>query len=146
MASNARLFGTVADKNYLGFWANETLNARGVAEFLDLDKRDVAKVADVAPASVRYDDKIPKDVLERLQEIANICELVAQHFNGDIRKTALWFKTKNPLFGNIAPRDMIRYGRYERLQRFIMEAIAENAAARSSAPCEDIEAAPAAAC
>ena len=140
MASNARLFGTVADKNYLGFWANETLNARGVAEFLDLDKRDVAKVADVAPASVRYDEKIPKDVLERLQEIANICELVAQHFNGDIRKTALWFKTKNPLFGNIAPRDMIRYGRYERLQRYIMEA-----AARSSAPGEDVEAATAAA-
>jgi hypothetical protein len=128
VAINAGLFGTVADKNYLGFWANETLNARGVAEFLDLDKRDVAKVADVAPASVRYDDKIPRNVLERLQEIANICELVAQHFNGDIRKTALWFKTKNPLFGNIAPRDMIRYGRYERLRRFIMEAIADNAA------------------
>lgn len=128
MARNAELFGTVADKNYLGFWANETLNARGVADFLDLNKRDVAKVADVAPASVRYDEKIPRDVLERLQEIANVCELVAQHFNGDIRKTALWFKTKNPLFGNIAPRDMIRYGRYERLRRFIMEAISENAA------------------
>ncbi len=129
MAISARLFGTVANKNYLGFWANETLNARGVAEFLNLDKRDVAKVAEVAPASVRYDEKIPKDVLERLQEIANICELVAQHFDGDVRKTALWFKTKNPLFGNIAPRDMIRYGRYERLRRFIMEAIEDNGAA-----------------
>ncbi|HEX3915253.1 MAG TPA: hypothetical protein VHW71_17275 [Steroidobacteraceae bacterium] len=128
MVRNAGLFGTVADKNYLGFWANETLNARGVAEFLDLNKRDVAKVAEVAPASVRYDEKIPKDVLDRLQEIANICELVAQHFGGDVRKTALWFKTKNPLFGNIAPRDMIRYGRYERLRRFIMEALAEDAA------------------
>lgn len=131
MARNAELFGTVADKNYLGFWANETLNAREVADFLDLNKRDIAKVAEVAPASVRYDEKIPKDVLERLQEIANICELVAQHFSGDIRKTALWFKTKNPLFGNIAPRDMIRYGRYERLRRFIMEAISENATVAS---------------
>jgi hypothetical protein len=128
VARNAELFGTVADRNYLGFWANETLKARAVAEFLDLNKRDVAKVAEVAPASVRYDEKIPKDVLERLQEIANICELVAQHFGGDVRKTALWFKTQNPLFGNISPRDMIRYGRYERLRRFIMEAIAENAA------------------
>lgn len=140
VALNAGLFGTVADKNYLGFWANETLNARGVAEFLDLNKRDVAKVAEVAPASVRYDEKIPKDVHERLQEIANVCELVAQHFGGDVRKTALWFKTKNPLFGNIAPRDMIRFGRYERLRRFIMEAIAENAAVRSQSDPEHVEA------
>lgn len=140
MARNAGLFGTVADKNYLGFWANETLNARGVAEFLDLDKRDVAKVANVAPASVRFDDKIPKSVLERLQEIANICELVAQYFQGDIRKTALWFKTNNPLFGNIAPRDMIRYGRYERLRRFVMEAIADNAAAASRTDPAHVEA------
>lgn len=145
MARNAGLFGTVADKNYLGFGANETLNARGVAEFLDLNKRDVAKVADVAPASVRYDEKIPKDVLERLQEIANICELVAQHFGGDSRKTALWFKTKNPLFGNIAPRDMIRYGRYERVRRFIMEAISENTAARSRPVPAHVEATPTAA-
>ena len=128
MAGNSALFRTVADKNYLGFWANATLNARSVADFLDLNKRDIAKVAEVAPASVRYDEKIPKDVLDRLQEIANVCELVAQHFAGDARKTALWFKTKNPLFGNISPRDMIRYGRYERLRRFITEAIAENAA------------------
>lgn len=128
IVANAGLFGTVADKNYLGFWANETLKAREVVDFLDFNKRDVAKVADVAPASVRFDEKIPKGVLERLQEIANICELVAQHFRGDIRKTALWFKTKNPLFGNISPRDMIRYGRYERLRRFIMDAMAENAA------------------
>jgi len=145
VARNAELFGTVADKNYLGFWANETLNARGVAEFLDLNKRDVAKVAEVALASVRYDEKIPKDVLDRLQEIANICELVAQYFNGDIRKTALWFKTKNPLFGNIAPRDMIRFGRYERLRRFIMEAIAENAAVPSRAGLAHVEATPTAA-
>ena len=142
MARSAGLFGTVADKNYLGFWANETLNARGVAEFLDLNKRDVAKVAEVAPASVRYDEKIPKDVFDRLQEIANICELVAQHFGGDVRKTALWFKTKNPFFGNIAPRDMIRYGRYERLRRFIMEAIAENAAVPSQSDLAHVEAAP----
>jgi hypothetical protein len=90
--------------------------------------------------SVRYDEKIPKDVFDRLQEIANICELVAQHFSGDVRKTALWFKTKNPLFGNIAPRDMIRYGRYERLRRFITEAIAENAAAPSRSDPAHVEA------
>jgi len=67
-------------------------------------------------ASVRFDQKIPKEVLDRLKEIANICGLVAQFFGGDIAKTALWFKTVNPLLGNISPRDMIRYGRYEKLR------------------------------
>jgi len=129
MAKTAALFRTVAEKDYLGFWANETLNAREVARFLDLDKHDVAKVAHVAPASVRFDEKIPKEVLDRLQEIANICALVAQHFEGNVVKTALWFKTNNPLFGNISPRDMIRYGRYEKLRRFVINALEENALA-----------------
>jgi len=128
MANNSALFRTVADKDYLGFWANNRLKPREVADFPDFDKRDIAKVAHVAPASVRFDEKIPKEVLDRLQEIANICALVAQHFDGNVAKTALWFKTKNPLFGNIAPRDMIRYGRYEKLRRFVVDAIAENAA------------------
>src|ERR1700756_2634198 len=120
MATPRALFDTVAQEDYLGFWADQTLNARKVVDFLDLDKRDVAKLAGVAPASVRFDQKIPKEVLERLQEIANICGLVAQFFAGDVAKTALWFKTANPLLGNIAPRDMIRYGRYEKLRRFVM--------------------------
>jgi hypothetical protein len=128
MVTSRGLFGTVPDKDYLGFWANQTLNARGVAEFLDLNKRDVAKLAGVASASVRFDQKIPKEVLDRLQEIANICGLVAQFFGGDVAKTALWFKTVNPLLGNISPRDMIRYGRYEKLRHFVMSAMEENAA------------------
>ena len=129
MSSHASsLFGTVANRDYLGFWANQTLNARGVADFLDLDKRDIAKVAGVAPASVRYDQKIPQEVLDRLKEIANICGLVAQFFEGDRVKTALWFKTKNPILGDISPRDMIRFGRYERLRRFVMTALEENIA------------------
>ena len=128
MTPGRTLFGTVADRDYLGFWANETLRAREVAEFLDLDKRTVAKFSGVAPASVRFDQKIPKEVLERLTEIANICGLVAQFFGGDIRKTALWFQTRNPLLGDISPRDMIRFGRYQKLQRFVMDALGENSA------------------
>lgn len=128
MATTRALFSTVAEKDYLGFWADQSLNARSVVDFLDLDKRDVAKLAGVASSSVRFDQKIPKEVLERLQEIANICGLVAQFFGGDVTKTALWFKTENPLLGKISPRDMIRYGRYEKLRRFVMSALEENAA------------------
>jgi hypothetical protein len=130
MTTHRNLFATVAEKDYLGFWANQTLNARGVVDFLDLGKRDIAKISGIAPASVRFDQKIPKEVLERLMEIANICGLVAQFFAGDVAKTALWFKTVNPLLGNISPRDMIRYGRYEKLRRFVMSAMEENAASQ----------------
>jgi hypothetical protein len=128
MAGSRAIFRTVPDRDYLGFWADQTLKSRAVADFLDLDKRSVAKLAGVAPTSVRFDQKIPKEVLDRLQEIANICGLVAQFFDGDAAKTALWFKTKNPLLGDITPRDMIRYGRYEKLRRFIMNALEDNAA------------------
>jgi hypothetical protein len=132
MSGSRAIFGTVPDRHYLGFWADQTLNSRAVADFLDLDKRSVAKLAGVAPASVRFDQKIPKEVFERLQEIANICELVAQFFKGDGAKTALWFKTKNPSLGDISPRDMIRYGRYEKLRRFIMNALDDNDAVSAS--------------
>ena len=133
MTRSSALFGTVPNRDYLGFWANQTLKAREVADFLDLDKPTVAKLAQVAPASVRFDQKIPKEVLERLREIANICGLVAQFFNGDVAKTALWFRTKNPLLGDISPRDMIRSGRYEKLRRFIMNALEENSASKTTA-------------
>jgi hypothetical protein len=129
MANSSELFRTVANCDYLGFWADHTLNAREVARFLDLNKSEVAKVANVASASVRFDQKIPKQVADRLAEIANIAQLVAQYFEGDAPKTALWFRTKNPLFGNISPRDMIRFGRYEKLRRFVTEALGQSAAA-----------------
>jgi hypothetical protein len=128
MKAPTSLFDTVAAHDHLGFWANQQLNAREVANFLGFDKKDVAKIAGVAPASVRFDQKIPHEVMERLLEIANVCLLVAGFFEGDATKTALWFKTKNPLLGDISPRDMIRFGRYPRLQRFIHEALEQNSA------------------
>jgi len=41
----------------------------------------------------------------------------------------LWFRLPNPLLGDVSPRDMIRYGRYAKLQEFVMDALAENATA-----------------
>ena len=123
------LFRTIPEHDYLNFWPGSQFDPQRVVRFLEFSKADVAKIASVAPSSVRFDQKIPKDVLERLMEIANICGLVAQFFQGDVAETALWFNTKNPLLGNISPRDMIRYGRYEKLRRFIMDALEENATA-----------------
>ena len=123
---HSQLFANVPSRDYLGFWANQTLQAKTVADFMGLDRRDVARVAGVSSASVRWDQKIPREVLDRLTEIAVVCSLVAQFFEGDSVKTKLWFQTRNPLLGNLSPRDMIRYGRYEKLRRFVMDALAEN--------------------
>jgi hypothetical protein len=134
MATPPGLFRNVRDRDHLGFWADQTLKAREVAEFLQLKKPDVAKVAGVAPSSVRFDHKIPREVHERLEEIANICALVADYFEGDVAKTALWFRTRNPMLGDISPRDMIRFGRYGKLRQFVMGAITENTKVADSAP------------
>jgi len=132
------LFKTVPERDYLQFWSHDTFEPQRVVRFLELTKADVAKVANVSSTSVRFDQKIPKDVLDRFLEIANVCGLVAQFFNGDVVKTTLWFRTKNPLLGNLSPRDMIRYGRYEKLRRFVMEALEENAAANSASGAEEL--------
>jgi predicted nucleotidyltransferase len=125
--TGASLFRTVPQQDRLGFWAGGALDARKVADFLGLDKPALARLAEVAPTSVRFDHKIPKEVAERLAEVANLCELVAQYFGGNAQKTALWFKTPNPQLGEISPRDMVRSGRCERLRRFITEALYLNA-------------------
>ena len=62
---------------------------------------------------------------DRIQEWAVALNLVAQFFR-DEQKTVLWFKTPNPLLGDIAPRDMIRIGRFKKLRQFILQALSEN--------------------
>lgn len=47
----------------------------------------------------------------------------AMEVGGDTDKTIVWFKAKNPLLGDVSPRDMIRLGRYARLRRFIISAM-----------------------
>lgn len=119
------LFNTIPE-DQLGFFANQTLQAGQVAEFLDFSKRDIAQVASVPVNSVRYDDKIPRQVREHIEQIAIICGLVALFFKGDKLKTALWMRTRNPLLGEITPREMIRYGRMKKLQRIVQDALDAN--------------------
>ena len=55
------------------------------------------------PTEIARLESLGEEVFERLEEIANICALVAQFFAGDTAKTALWFRTRNALLGDIAP-------------------------------------------
>lgn len=124
MPSGSGLFESVAD-DYMHFGRGSAFDPRRVPELLDLKKADVSRLAAVSVSSVRYDDAIPVQVRERLEEIANTINLVAQAFDGDAEKTLMWFRTRNPLLGDISPKDMIRLGRYERLRKFIINAMTE---------------------
>jgi len=106
----------------MDFWSNHGLNYSDVADFLDLDKNALSKIGGVSKDSVRFDARIPRALRNRLEQIANIISLVAEVFDGDRHKTALWFKTPNPSLGEVAPRDMIRLGRYKKLSKFVNEA------------------------
>jgi hypothetical protein len=116
------LFDTVSQKDPLNFWANHGLDFKKVSEFLDFDNNELSKLGGVSKRSVRLDDRIPTELKYRLEQIANIASMVAEYFDGDPAKTALWFRTSNPMLGGITPRDMIRYGRYKRLLKFITTA------------------------
>jgi hypothetical protein len=113
---------TVPTHDYLHLLEGNT--PKKVIDFLDLSRSDISKAMKMDKAHVRFDDQITKDLKSRLYEIANICELMAGYFSGDIEKTALWFKITNPALGGISPRDMIRYGRYKKLELFIRNALA----------------------
>jgi len=113
---------TVPTHNYLHLLEGNT--PKKVADFLELNRNDISKAMKMDKEHVRFDNQITKDLKNRLYEIANTCELMAGYFNGDIEKTALWFKIKNPAIGGISPRDMIRYGRYKKLELFIRNALA----------------------
>jgi len=122
LASND-LLNTVPKHDYLHLFDGNT--PRNVVEFLELDRYEVAKATGLKDKTqVRLDEQIRKDLKNRLEEIAIICELMAGYFNGDVAKTALWFRVKNPALGGVSPRDMIRYGRYKKLELFIRNALA----------------------
>lgn len=118
------LFNTVSSQDGLNFWRGNVLDFQRVRDFTGLESRDLARIAGVAKSSVRFDAKAPKEVREHLENIANICNLIFQFFQSDV-KTKLWLQTPNPMLGNMSPRDMIRFGRFAKLQRFVTQAMEE---------------------
>lgn len=124
------LFDSVPD-DHMGFGCGASFNAKAVQGFLGLKKEDISRLTAVSPKSVRFDEAMPEPVREHLEEIALTINLVAKVFEGDVDKTATWFKARNPLLGDISPRDMIRLGRFERLRKFILNAMIESRPAAS---------------
>lgn len=124
MSPSLGLFDTVPE-DFLHFGRGDSFNAKLVPSLLGLKKEDVSRLASVSVKSVRYDDAIPEQVRDRLEEIASTINMVAKAFDGDADKTTAWFRARNPMLGDVSPRDMIRLGRYSRLRKFIINAMME---------------------
>ena len=102
-------------------------NIRGekIVRLLKYKKREVSQASGISLNSIRYDQKMPQELAERLIEWATAINLVAGFFKNQ-DKTILWFDTPNPLLGEQTPRDMIRIGRSKKLIKFIRNALSEN--------------------
>ena len=125
MMPEASLFSTVPKNDYLSLFQGGRTDYKKVVELLDFSKTDVARASNVPRQSVRYDARIPKELEDRVREWAIAVANVASYFK-DPEKTALWFKIANPQLGNVTPRDMIRFGRFKKLHRFILNALSQN--------------------
>jgi len=87
------LFDTIAE-DVLHFGTGSSFEAKKVPEILNLKREDVSRIASISVKSVRYDDAIPEQMKERLEEIANTINMVAKVFHGDIEKQAHGSKLK----------------------------------------------------
>ncbi len=56
------------------------------------------------------------------KQIRKCRRLVSEYFNGCKWKCELWFKTPNPMLGEISPNSMIKMGRVKKLLEFIQDA------------------------
>jgi hypothetical protein len=123
--ANAALFNTVSSQDLGKFFKGGEVEAEKVVKFLKYKKEDVAVASDAPISSIRYDEKMTADLKQRMVEWASAINAVASYFN-DLDRTILWFQVSNPLLGDISPRDMIRLGRFKKLQKFIQTALNEN--------------------
>ncbi len=122
MVASLELFATVPRRDYLLFWQAGRFQPQRVARFLSLNKSELGALAGVAPSSVRFDAKIPRQLREYLSELAVTATLVAEMLEGDATRTQLWFQTPNPSLGDRSPMEMIEQGEHAALRRFVLEA------------------------
>ena len=78
-----QLVSHIAREDLLHLYRDGCPDYRRIAQLTKLSKTDLAKIAQVAKASVRFDAHIPEPVAEKLREIANIANLVAEFVSGD---------------------------------------------------------------
>ena len=123
--ARSALWGSVAPDHFDVFGAEGKPNVKRIADIMNLERKEIARATRVDVKKVRLDDKLPKEVVEWFAVWGTALNLVGDFFK-DNKKTALWFKTANPMLGSVSPRDMILSGRGKSLLEFIQTALAEN--------------------
>ena len=71
------LFDSVPAKDYFQFFSHGEPNGKKIVDALRYRKEDVSTAANVPFPSVRYDQKMPADLRDRLIEWATAINLVA---------------------------------------------------------------------
>jgi hypothetical protein len=56
--------------------------------------------------------------MDNIEKYKEAFDLVFDQFQ-DIDEVKLWFETENPLLGNLTPLQMVKYGRVDKLLKFI---------------------------
>ena len=102
---------------------NNEPDGERIKSLLSLRNEDVAAATGIN--TIRFDERMPTALKERLIEWAVAINLVADFFKNE-QQTVLWFQTPNPLLGSITPKEMIRRGRFRKLLQFIQTALEEN--------------------
>ncbi len=110
-----------AANDHWSFDLESVSRAKATADFLGLTTEDVARLAQVA--MVVWDETTPQSVIDHVAAIEVEVKLVVDVFEGDLAKAALWFTTPNPFLGEVAPVDMIRVGKLDKLKQFISSAL-----------------------
>ena len=88
LVNGAALFETIPKDDPLLLFPDGGTDYQRVVRLLDFKKRDVSKASQISLQSVRYDQKMPKELEERVQEWAVALSLVAQYFKNE-HKTVL---------------------------------------------------------
>ncbi len=125
-STHQNLFSNIPSNDFLSLFSFDEPKYQEVVKFLKFNKEDVSKATGIPIDSVRYDNRIPQLLQDRIQEWAVLFNLVAGYFKGDGAKTVLWFSTPNPMLGNVSPKNMIRLGRSSKLLKFVVNALSEN--------------------
>jgi len=123
--ANSDIFKVILQTDELRLFKNSGKpNYDRVKDILGFTKQDISIASGVPFGSNRFNGKVPAKLRERVIEWATAIALVHSFFK-DETKTMLWFKVPNPMLGDVAPRDMIKVGRFTKLQKFIQTALEE---------------------
>lgn len=122
---NPAIFNSIPPSDDLGlFKKTGKPDYDKVKDILGYTNKDISVASGVPFGSIRFDGKVPTELTERVIEWATAIALVHSFFK-DQTKTMLWFKVPNPMLGDVAPRDMIKVGRFKKLLKFIQTALEE---------------------